>query len=139
MVYSCEIKIAFTWLHKSASETNSQVVILSLTHILGKILIVCFFWKRFYLYLERGEGRKKDREGNINVWLHLVRPLLGTFPATQARALTGNPTCDPLVHRPALNPLSYTSQDLIFQFSFLHFFIFSFDFTFLENFLNFFF
>ena len=79
------------------------------------------------------------RERNINMQLPLTHPVLGTWPATQACALTGNPTCDPLVHRPALNPLSYTSQDLIFQFSFLHFFIFSFDFTFLENFLNFFF
>ena len=40
----------------------------------------------------------------------LVRPLLGTWPATQARALTGNGTSDPLFFRPALNPLSHTSQ-----------------------------
>ena len=39
--------------------------------------------------------------------------LLGTCPATQACALTGNPTGNILVHRPALSPLSYTSQDLI--------------------------
>ena len=39
---------------------------------------------------------------------------LGTWPTTQARALTGNPTRDPLVHRPALSPLSYTSQGWIF-------------------------
>ena len=31
-------------------------------------------------------------------------PLLGTWPATQACALTGNRTDDPLLHRPALNP-----------------------------------
>ena len=37
-------------------------------------------------------------------------PLLGTWPATQACALTGNQTYNPLVHRPALNPLSHTSQ-----------------------------
>ena len=37
-------------------------------------------------------------------------PLLVTWPATQACALTGNQTSNPLVHRPALNPLSYTSQ-----------------------------
>ena len=29
---------------------------------------------------------------------------------SQARALTGNQTSDPLVYRLALNPLSYTSQ-----------------------------
>ena len=36
--------------------------------------------------------------------------LLGTWPTTQACALTGNRTSDPLVRRPALNPLSHTSQ-----------------------------
>ena len=34
----------------------------------------------------------------------------GPGPQTQACALTGNPMGDPLVHRPALNPLSHTSQ-----------------------------
>ena len=33
-------------------------------------------------------------------------PPTGDLAATQACALTGNPTGDPLVHRPALNPLS---------------------------------
>ena len=51
-------------------------------------------------------------ERNINVWLSLVRPLLGTWLATQASALTGNRTSDPLVRRLALNPLSHTSQGL---------------------------
>ena len=35
---------------------------------------------------------------------------LGTQPTTQASALTGNQTSDPLLDRPVLNPLSYTSQ-----------------------------
>ena len=48
-------------------------------------------------------------ERNINVWL-LLTHLLGTWPTTQACALTGNPTSDPLICRPALNPLSHTSQ-----------------------------
>ena len=52
----------------------------------------------------------EGRERNINVWLPLECPLLGTWPTTQACALTGNITSDPLVHRPALNPLSHTSQ-----------------------------
>ena len=48
------------------------------------------FLKDFYsfTFLERGEWRKKERR-NINVWLPLVHPLLGTWPATQACALTG--------------------------------------------------
>ena len=69
----------------------------------------CFFpfILRFYLFLERG----KEEERNIHVWLPLKRPLLGTWPATQACALTGNQTCDPLVCRPAaLSPLRHTSQ-----------------------------
>ena len=72
----------------------------------------CSFFKDFiYLLLERREGKQKERERNINVWLHLASPLLGAWPATQACALTGNWTCYPiLVHRPTPNPLSHTSQ-----------------------------
>ena len=43
-------------------------------------------------------------------------PLLGTWPATQACALTGNRTRDPLVCRWALNPLSHTSQGTSLKF-----------------------
>ena len=69
-----------------------------------------FFFLKIYLFLHRGEGREKE-ESNINVWLPLTWPPLGTRPATQACALTGNRTSDPLVHRPVLNPLSHhTSQ-----------------------------
>ena len=56
--------------------------------------------------------REGKEEGNINVWLPLARPLLGTWPDTQACALTGNRTSNPLVHRPVLNSLSYASQEL---------------------------
>ena len=44
--------------------------------------------------------------------LSLMRPQMGTWPETQACALTGNQTGDLLVHRLALNPLSHTSQGL---------------------------
>ena len=75
----------------------------------SKLKFHCYFFKDFiYLFLER-KGRK-ERERNLSVWLPLVRPLLGTWPATQAWALTGNQTGDPLVCRLALNPLSHTSQ-----------------------------
>ena len=59
-----------------------------------------------YLFLERGAGRQK----NINLQLPLACLLLGTWPATQACVLTGNWTCDPLVHRLVLKPLSCTSR-----------------------------
>ena len=70
-----------------------------------------FFNKDFiYSILGRGEGKEKERKKNINVWLPLVHPLLGTWSTTQACALTGNQTGDPLGHRPTLNPLNHTSQ-----------------------------
>ena len=75
-------------------------------------IVVFSFLKRFYLFTFRqsGEGREKEREKDINVWLPLMCPQLGTWPATQACALTGSLTGDPLVRRPAINPLSHTSQ-----------------------------
>ena len=66
--------------------------------------------KALYLFLERREGREKERKRNIKVQLPLQCPLLGTRPATQACALPGNQSSDPLVHRPAFNPLSHSSQ-----------------------------
>ena len=47
-------------------------------------------FKRLYLFLERGEGKEKERDRNINVWLLFTcsPPLqLGTWPATQACAI----------------------------------------------------
>ena len=69
-----------------------------------------FLFSRIYLFIFIERGREGERVGNINVWLSLACPLLGTWPTTQACALTGNQTGDPLVHRPKLNPLSHTSQ-----------------------------
>ena len=49
------------------------------------------FLKDFiYLFVERGERREKERNRNINVWLPLTHPQLGSWPATQACAMTGN-------------------------------------------------
>ena len=73
-----------------------------------------FFFLRFCLFLERGEGREKEGERNIDVWLPLVHPQLEIRHTTQACALTGNRTSDPLVCRSALNPLSHTSQSNTF-------------------------
>ena len=66
--------------------------------------------KDFIYVLERGRGKENKRERNINVWLPLMCPQLGTWPATQAFALTGNRTRDIWVHRLVLSPLSHTSQ-----------------------------
>ena len=64
------------------------------------------FFLRFYLFILS----EKERERNINVWLPLEHPLLGTWPTTQVCALTGIQTCYTFVCRPALNPLNHTSQ-----------------------------
>ena len=82
-------------------------LLLNVLKILFIYLLIFIFLKT--LFLERGEGRDKERERNIYVWLPLTHPLLRIWPTTQACALTGNGTSDPLVHRLALNPLSHTS------------------------------
>ena len=63
-----------------------------------------------YVVLERMEGREKERDRNINVWLPLTHPQVGTWSTTQACAVTRNRNSNTLVRRPALNPLSHTSQ-----------------------------
>ena len=64
------------------------------------------FFKDLFIFRDRG----KEGERNITVRLPLMRPLLGTWPATQACVLSGNRTVNPLIHRPTFNPLSHTSQ-----------------------------
>ena len=73
-----------------------------------------FFFVRFYLFIFKERGRAGDMERNINVWLPLACPQLGTWPSTQACAVTGNWTYNSLVHRLALNPLNHISQGYIF-------------------------
>ena len=78
----------------------------------------CFFpfLKKIYLILEKGEGREKERKSNSYVWLPLACTVLGTWPATQACAPTGNWTSNPLVLRQVLNLLSHRSQGCFFLF-----------------------
>ena len=63
--------------------------------------------------MERKGGRKRGRE--TSVWerysdrLPPTCPQSGTWPTTQAGALTGNRASDLLIHRPAFSPLSHTS------------------------------
>ena len=72
---------------------------------------ICGFFKDFILFNFRDRGREgEERKRHINVWLPLMSPLLGTWPTSQACALTGNRTGEPLDRGPALNPLSHTSQ-----------------------------
>ena len=64
-------------------------------------LLISYFLDFIYFFRER--RREGERDRNINVWLLLVCPLLGTWPITQAYALTGNRTGDPFFRRPMLN------------------------------------
>ena len=110
-------------------------VILSCKFFVLRILKTLFFClpafsekSKIYLiscHLEdfRERGREGKREGekywmcerNIS-WLSLSRPKLRTWPKTQACALTGNRTSNPLVHRPVLSPLSHTRQSMVCNF-----------------------
>ena len=42
------------------------------------------------MFRDKGRERERGGERNFSVWLPLVRPPQGTWPATQACALTGN-------------------------------------------------
>ena len=63
---------------------------------------ISYFFKILfiYLFLERGREWKTVGEKYQCVWLPLRRPPLGTWPATQACALIGNWTSNPLIHSP---------------------------------------
>ena len=63
------------------------------------------FFKRFYLRIFR-----EEKEGKHQCVVASSAHSTGDWLKTQACALTGNWTSDPLVHRPVLNPLSHTSQ-----------------------------
>ena len=78
----------------NASQTIFQLpTLFSIYPPISTICTLFFFLKDFiYLFLERGERRKNERHRNINVWLPLACPQLGTWPATQACALTRNQT-----------------------------------------------
>ena len=62
-------------------------IVFSLPEDISSLL---FLRKRFYLFNFRDSGREGERERNINVWVPLEHPVLGTWPTTQACALTGN-------------------------------------------------
>ena len=67
-----------------------------------------FFLKILFIF--RQKGREGEREGEKHQCVvALAHSQLRTSPTTQACALTGNQTSNPLVCRPMLNPLSYTS------------------------------
>ena len=102
------LMVAFEYQNFLVLMKSSLSVLSFVTHLRRLTL----FFLRFYLFIFRERRREGERERNINVWYSLVCPLLGTWPATQACALTGTPAGNPWVCRPALSPLSHTSQGL---------------------------
>ena len=76
----------------------------------SELNFVIFFNKRFYLFIFIGEGREKEWERNISVWLPLTCSPLGTWPTTQACAPTGNQSSNPLLLRLAFNPLNHPAR-----------------------------
>ena len=71
-----------------------------------------FYFLKNYLFIFRERGKEKERgERNNQCVVASHAPHTGNLASTtQAYALTRNRTCDPLVCRPALNPLSHISQ-----------------------------
>ena len=62
-------------------------------------------------------GRERERQGEKHQCVVASHtPPTVTWPVTQAYALTGTQTGHPLIRRPTLNPLSYTSQGKIYNF-----------------------
>ena len=76
------------------------------------------YFKILFIFIFREKGKEGEREeGKHKCVVASQYPLLGTWPATQACALTGNQTGDPLVPKPVLNPLSRTSQGCMYYFN----------------------
>ena len=50
----------------------------------GEVGINAVFFNKDFIYFSKWEGREKERERNINMWLPLTRLPLGTRPTTQA-------------------------------------------------------
>ena len=74
---------------------------------MSMMILLLFFKYLICLFLERGERKEKEKHQCV-VASHA--PPTRDLAPTQACALTGNQTCDPLVCRLALNPSSHTSQ-----------------------------
>ena len=84
-------------------ELQEPVSSLSKPRATGPLTI--FFFKFLYLFLERGEGR--GRETSMSGCLSR-NTSMGPGPQPRHRI------SDPLVHRPALSPLSHISQGWLF-------------------------
>ena len=87
---------------------RSLRVFISSTSLSGSLLFI-------HLFIFRQRVRKGERKGEKHQCVVASHaPPTGDLACTQACALTGNRTSDPLVHKLALNPLSHISQGMLF-------------------------
>ena len=75
-----------------------------------KLRWLILFFLRFYLFIFRERGREGQREKPQCVVVSQACPTGDLACNPGMCPLTGNQTDDPLVHWPALSPLSHTSQ-----------------------------
>ena len=88
------------------------------------VLCSCFK-KIFYLFLERGEGREKEEDRNINVWLPLERPPTGDLACNPGICPDQKPNRQPFgsqasaqstePHQPCFMFLNFRHHVLLFR------------------------
>ena len=81
--------VVFFYSYVTFKELRKTQYILIRRYLLFVENIFLFFKGFIFSFLERGEGREKEKERNINVW-NSHMPLTRTWPAVQACALTRN-------------------------------------------------
>ena len=113
-----------TYVYMHVSHCTMQIVLCFSFCALGSLSMLVYtgsppyIFLTFYLFFrERRKEREKEGETvmcerNID-WLPPKRPHLGTWPTSQACALTRNRTGDPSVSRPVFNPLNHASQSYL--------------------------
>ena len=70
-----------------------------------------YIFKRFYLFIFGKRERERERKGEKHQCVVASRaPPAGDLTCNPGMCPDWELNCDPLVPRPALNPLSYTSQ-----------------------------
>ena len=102
-VLTCDTKIFILHAHSHVSihMTTPDFPVFSLP----------FFFFRFYLFIFREQGREGERKGEKHQCVVAsCAPPTGDLGCNPGMCPTGNQTGDPLVPRPALNPLSHTSR-----------------------------
>ena len=88
----------------------------SLVGSIYTVHVFFFLFLRFYLFIFRERGREGEKERNINVWLPLMWPPLGTWRSNPSMCPDWESNRQPFGLQPALNPLTYARQGGFFFF-----------------------